>query len=230
MLTLDVLGDVGVLCTDRELTLTRVIGSAIADLGWEADLMLGRALADALPLEQHDRLEAAFTAALEGEEEVLSLTASDRRTMFDFKIRPMRAGGHDETIVGVTAIVRQVARGESAVGRDERLGLLVEAVSDYAIFMLDTDGRVASWNPGAERFKGYRRKEIIGKHYSIFYTAQDVALGKPEARARGGHARGTDRDRGVARAQGRQPLLGQRRDHRRPRRRGPAARVRQGHP
>jgi len=180
-LTLDVLGDVGVLCTDRELRLTRVTGAAIADLGWDADLMLGRALVDALPIEQRDRLEAAFTAALEGEEDALSLAASDRRTMFDFKVRPMRAGPDNETIVGVTAIVRQVAHGESAAGRDERLGLLVDAVSDYAIFMLDPDGRVASWNPGAERFKGYRHKEIIGEHFSRFYTPEDVALGHPEA-------------------------------------------------
>ncbi len=180
-LTLDVLGDVGVLCTDNELRLTRVTGSAIADLGWDAHLMLGRVLVEALPIEQRGRLEAAFMAALDGEEEALSLAASDRRTMFDFTIRPMRAGRGDDAIVGVTAIVRQVAHGDSAAGRDERLGLLVEAVSDYAIFMLDREGRVASWNPGAERFKGYRQKEIVGEHFSRFYTPEDVALGKPDA-------------------------------------------------
>ncbi len=57
--------------------------------------------------------------------------------------------------------------------------LLVERIQDYAIFLLDTDGCVASWNPGAERMKGYRRDEIIGKHFSVFYTEPDLAIRKP---------------------------------------------------
>jgi PAS domain S-box-containing protein len=56
---------------------------------------------------------------------------------------------------------------------------LVEAVSDYAIFVLDPKGNIASWNPGAERLKGYKADEIIGKHFSIFYTANDLAADKP---------------------------------------------------
>jgi PAS domain S-box-containing protein len=58
---------------------------------------------------------------------------------------------------------------------DARYRLLVEAVTDYAIYMLDLDGIVASWNPGAERFKGYTAKEIIGQHFSRFYTDEDRA-------------------------------------------------------
>lgn len=48
--------------------------------------------------------------------------------------------------------------------------LLIEAVVDYAIYMLDAEGQVASWNPGAERIKGYTAAEIIGQHFSRFYT------------------------------------------------------------
>jgi PAS domain S-box-containing protein len=59
--------------------------------------------------------------------------------------------------------------------------LLVESVVDYAIFMLDPDGRVASWNRGAESIKGYAQSEIIGRHFSQFYPAEDVAAGKPAA-------------------------------------------------
>jgi PAS domain S-box-containing protein len=62
---------------------------------------------------------------------------------------------------------------------EERFRLLVEGVKDYAIFMLDPDGRVASWNAGAERIKGYRADEIIGQHFSRFYTPEDMQLGKP---------------------------------------------------
>lgn len=59
------------------------------------------------------------------------------------------------------------------------LHLLIDTVQDYAIFMLDPTGHVVSWNPGAERFKGYQAAEIIGKHFSVFYTPEDIALGKP---------------------------------------------------
>lgn len=62
---------------------------------------------------------------------------------------------------------------------EERFRLLVSSVKDYAIFMLTPDGRVASWNPGAERLKGWRESEIIGKHYSRFFTEEDVRKGQP---------------------------------------------------
>jgi PAS domain S-box-containing protein len=63
--------------------------------------------------------------------------------------------------------------------RTERLVLLVEQVRDYAIFMLDTTGHVATWNRGAERIKGYRAEEIIGRHFSTFYTPDAVARDHP---------------------------------------------------
>jgi PAS domain S-box-containing protein len=63
---------------------------------------------------------------------------------------------------------------------EERTRLLIEGVQDYAIFMLDPDGIVLSWNFGAERIKGYTANEIIGKHFSMFYSSEDVAQGKPD--------------------------------------------------
>jgi len=63
---------------------------------------------------------------------------------------------------------------------EERFRLLVDAVQDYAIFMLDVQGHVSSWNTGAERIKGYGVSEIIGKHFSIFYPEEDLRAGKPE--------------------------------------------------
>src|SRR5438477_557158 len=57
--------------------------------------------------------------------------------------------------------------------------LLVESVTDYAIFVLDSGGNIRSWNPGAKRLKGYSESEILGKHFSIFYTEEDANAGKP---------------------------------------------------
>ena len=58
--------------------------------------------------------------------------------------------------------------------------LMVESVRDYAIFLLDPNGYIASWNRGAERFKGYTADEIIGRHFSVFYGPEDIANRKPE--------------------------------------------------
>ena len=58
--------------------------------------------------------------------------------------------------------------------------LMVESVRDYAIFLLDPKGYIASWNRGAERIKGYSADEIIGRHFSVFYGPEDIAAGKPE--------------------------------------------------
>ena len=62
----------------------------------------------------------------------------------------------------------------------ELLGLLVDSVKDYAIFMLDTQGHVVSWNGGAVRLKGYEARDIVGKHFSVFYPREEVEAGKCE--------------------------------------------------
>jgi PAS domain S-box-containing protein len=62
---------------------------------------------------------------------------------------------------------------------EERFRLLVHGVLDYGIFMLDPAGVITSWNAGAERIKGYREEEILGRHFSIFYPSEDIAAGKP---------------------------------------------------
>lgn len=62
---------------------------------------------------------------------------------------------------------------------EERFRLLVDSVKDYAIFMLDPQGYVVSWNEGAARIKGYTREEIVGQHFSVFYVPEEAAAGKP---------------------------------------------------
>ncbi len=70
---------------------------------------------------------------------------------------------------------------EKALAASElRFRSLTENVKDYAIFMLDSEGKVATWSKGAEKFKGYKSEEIIGKHFSTFYPPEDLAAKKPE--------------------------------------------------
>jgi PAS domain S-box-containing protein len=71
-------------------------------------------------------------------------------------------------------------RGGDALAVSERqFRMLVQGVADYAIYMLDPEGRITNWNLGGKRIKGYRAKEVIGRHFSMFYTPEDRAAGMP---------------------------------------------------
>jgi PAS domain S-box-containing protein len=85
--------------------------------------------------------------------------------------------------------------GPGGPGADQ-FELLVASVVDYAIFLLDAEGRVASWNPGAQRLKGYPAEEILGQHFSRFYPMEDVEAGKPERELAGATAQGRIEDEG----------------------------------
>ncbi|AVD82523.1 PAS domain-containing sensor histidine kinase [Pseudomonas sp. SWI6] len=73
---------------------------------------------------------------------------------------------------------------------------LVQSVVDYAIYMLDPTGHVVSWNAGAERIKGYRAEEVIGQHFSLFFTEQDCAQGRPDVLLRQALEQGVAQDEG----------------------------------
>ena len=79
---------------------------------------------------------------------------------------------------------------------DERLQLLIEAVVDYGIFVLDPQGHIVTWNSGAESLKGYTRDEIVGKHFSVFYPPEAVAAGWPQEELRNAQRHGRFEDEG----------------------------------
>ena len=124
------------------------------------------------------------TALKEGrfEAEGWRLRKDGTRIWANVLVVPVRdeAGVH----IGFAKITRDLTErraAEEALRRsEERFRLLVQGVIDYAIYMLDIEGRVSSWNAGAERFKGYQADEIIGEHFSRFYQPEDRAAGVPE--------------------------------------------------
>jgi PAS domain S-box-containing protein len=97
-------------------------------------------------------------------------------------IDPIRSQSGD--IVGYAKITRDLTERKKAEQTlklgEQQYRLLVQGVTDYAIYMIDPAGNVANWNPGAQRIKGYAPEEIIGRHFSQFYTDEDRAAGEPE--------------------------------------------------
>jgi PAS domain S-box-containing protein len=102
---------------------------------------------------------------------------------------PLRnANGTVRGSVGVFLDITDRKRAEAALRTntarlaesEARLRLLIDGVKDHALFMLDPDGRIVSWNSGAERLKQYREDEVLGRHFSIFYRPEDIQAGKPE--------------------------------------------------
>ena len=89
----------------------------------------------------------------------------------------------DGKLLGFSKITRDLSdrrlHEEALRQSEERFRLLIEGVADYAIYMLDPEGVITSWNTGAERIKGYTRAEVLGKHVSRFYTEEDIAAGRP---------------------------------------------------
>jgi PAS domain S-box-containing protein len=120
------------------------------------------------------------------------------------------AGGRDDVVAGRLEPPPRPSIGERDAAHYAGIGattgvvsqtsglyqLLVESVRDYAIFALDPNGRILSWNAGAERIKGYTANEIIGRHFSIFYGAEDLASHKPENELRTADREGRVEDEG----------------------------------
>jgi PAS domain S-box-containing protein len=122
-------------------------------------------------------------AAREGraEDEGWRVRKDNSRFWADVLITALRDA--DGAVIGFAKVTRDLTERkevEDALRRSEqKFQLLVESVQDYAIYMLDPEGRVVSWNAGAERIKGYRANEVIGEHFSMFYPPEDVGQGKP---------------------------------------------------
>ena len=111
-------------------------------------------------------------------------------------VQPVRA--HNGRAIGFAVVTRDITERRQAqqalYDSERRFRMLVQAVKDYAIYLLDPSGMIVSWNAGAERLKGYTADEIVGQHFSKFYTPEDRAIGLParvlQAAAREGHFEG----------------------------------------
>jgi len=97
----------------------------------------------------------------------------------DIMLKPVQTPSGPMALSIVRDITEQREAQEELRRADLQLRSMIESVRDYAIYLLDKDGHVASWNSGAERIKGYNADEIVGSHYSRFFTDEDRSRNKP---------------------------------------------------
>ncbi|MGB2619009.1 MAG: PAS domain S-box protein [Candidatus Acidiferrales bacterium] len=168
----------------------------IIELNSQAERMFGYTRAEVLGLPVEALIPERFRALHPAHRQNFGVRPSVRPMGMGFELHGRRKDGTEfpvdimlsplqvDGVLVSLAVVRDVTereRIEAALHRsEERFRLLVESVKDYAIFMLDSGGRVATWNAGAERLKGYRADEIIGQHFARFYTREDIERGKPD--------------------------------------------------
>jgi len=154
--------------------------------GYRTDEILGRHFSTFYPpeslarhLPEHELAEATRLGSFE--DEGWRLRKDGSRFWANVVISALRAPDGD--LLGFAKVTRDLTqrRGHEEALRqsEERFRLLVEGVTDYAIFMLDVNGNIATWNVGAKRIKGYEPDQIIGKHFSIFYPADAIESGWP---------------------------------------------------
>jgi PAS domain S-box-containing protein len=166
--------------------------------GWKAEEIIGQHFSKFYPP------EVAASGKLERELEIADAEGHYREegwrvrkdgSLFWASVTISAVRDEEGTLTGYLKITRDLTdkkRAEDALKEsEEKFRLMVEAVKDYAVFMLDPTGHIASWNPGAQRIKGYTADEILGSHFSRFYPREEAESGKP------------DRELVIAREQGR---------------------------
>jgi len=187
--TLYSIGD-GVLATDANGRVTRVNPVAARLTGWSETEAVGRPIGEVFHIINEETRAPAILpiARVLAEGVVVGLANHTALISRDGSEHPIADSGApilnaDGKTIGAVLVFRDVSEerraGEALKQSEERLRLMISSVRDYALYMLDPMGRVASWNPGAELIKGYRADEIVGQHFSRFFTPEDVASGRP---------------------------------------------------
>jgi PAS domain S-box-containing protein len=156
--------------------------------GWARDEALGRTMAELIIPE---RFRAAHTEGLRhfletGQEgylrrrvELPAIHRSGREFPAEVRISPIDLDGTTAFVGCLRDLSARRALQQELHEAERQFRILVESITDYGIYMLDSEGRVTTWNSGAQRIKGYRAEEIIGQHFSRFYTEEDREAGVP---------------------------------------------------
>lgn len=181
----------------KTFRITEVNPAAALLTGATMEDLRGRTLADFPKLVTSSICETCLEAIATGEPRNLGkITYGDERIregIYSLEVFPLSDGFMGVVFESVKD--RRRAEGNPRES-DERLRVFLQGVQEYAIFQIDPQGHVVSWNRGAERLKGYRAQEIIGRHVSTFYLPEDVESGKAERILQEAAERGQTEDEG----------------------------------
>ena len=142
--------------------------------------------------DSQERMDEALRRAGRWEGELVHRTRSgERRVVASQQIVYRDAGGRPARILEVNADLTEVHQAEQARRQaEQRFSLLARSVRDYAIFLMDPEGRITHWNEGAARVKGYTEAEVLGQHVSLFYPPDQLAAGRPQRQLQEAAAQG----------------------------------------
>lgn len=164
---------------DEEGVFRSVSPSWTRILGHPVDQVVGRHFAAFMHPDDIAASEGALSSAL-GDQELTSYENRLRSIGGDYHRIEWHTSLEDGLVYAYGRDITERRQVEEALSEsEEQFRHLVQGVTDYAIYMIDLEGHVSSWNEGARRIKGYEPDEIIGKHFSYFYTAEDRAAGEP---------------------------------------------------
>jgi formate hydrogenlyase transcriptional activator len=176
-----------IVVTDREGRMVRVNAEAEKLFGYSQEELLGRTVELLVP----ERLRAVHIEKRQSEParhyarefgsgmELYARRKDGSEFPADIMLSPLEAEGEWLAVGVVRDVTARKQAEERLRSSEENLRLLVEGIKDYALFRLDVEGKVASWNAAAEGINGYGADEIIGKPFSLFYVPEDIRVGKP---------------------------------------------------
>jgi formate hydrogenlyase transcriptional activator len=193
-----------IVVTDKAGRITAVNPASVRLFGYSESELIGSPVEILIPERfrgRHPQDRDAYTTAPSARPMGTGLELFGRRKdgsefPVDIMLSPVETSGEHSVLTVVRDITERKQAETALRNSEQRFRLLVEGARDYAIFMLDPQGKVATWNIGAERIKGYRAEEIVGQHFSKFYPQEAIERGKPEHELEVATAEGRFEDEG----------------------------------
>ena len=173
---------------DGEGTIELVNIQTERTFGYSSEELLGRSVDILLPdrlRANHGHHRATFFAsptprAMGIGQDLFGRRKDGSEFPVEIGLNPLTTPQGQKVISSISDITKRKEMEKALGDSEQQIGLMFDSVQGHAIFMLDAEGRIISWNSGAERLKGYAREDILGRHFSLFYPPEDVANGKPE--------------------------------------------------
>ena len=165
-------------------------------VGLSVDSLVPERLRTRHPAHREDYAAHPHTRQMGAAMSLFALRKDGTELPVDIMLKPTQTDSGPVVLSFIRDVSEQHAAADALRRNDQQLRSVLESVRDYAIYLLDAEGHVMTWSPGAERIKGYSTDDIMGKHFSRFFVQEDVARGRPAEMMRIASSRGRVEDEG----------------------------------